>query len=612
MINSRFLYKVASALVIFAIVISVLLRYFPELIPIRSNESTATAYESMVFDKQKVMSIDLIVNENEWNDLLQNATKKEYIACDIVINGEKFKNVGIRAKGNTSLSSVASDDTTDRYSFKVEFDHYINQTCYGLDKLALNNIIQDNTYMKEYMAYDLFNYMGVPSSLYSFANVSVNGKSWGLYLALEALEESYAIRNFGSTYGNLYKPESMKAGMDGMMKTDRIQVKNTEQKMPDPPQQMEGKEASPGNPKMEGKSPASEENMQQMQMGGGRFGSLNGCDLVYNGDDLDSYSAIWDGAVFDTDNKDHKRVVEALQKINEGDLEDALDVDMMLRYTAVNSMIVNYDSYFGNLCHNYYLYEKDGKLAMLPWDHNLAFAGFQMKDAKSAVNDPIDEPVSGTTLAERPLIGQVLAVEENLNQYHSYLNQLVEEYFNSGRWEQTIQQVDALIGEYVKHDPTAFCTYEEYQKAVETLKKFGLLRAESISRQLSGVTGSTADQQKLDQDALVNADEINLSDMGTQGGEPMGDMPSPERGTPQEGMMPPDGFASPQGMPPKNDEIHQEDAENAQPVMSQQWEKRQESVNLYAVVIHLVCVIAAILALLCVMFYSRRKYYRNT
>lgn len=59
------------------------------------------------------------------------------------IDGESYQNVAIRAKGNTSLTQVASYGN-DRYSFKIEFDHYDSSITYhGLDKLSLNNIIQD-------------------------------------------------------------------------------------------------------------------------------------------------------------------------------------------------------------------------------------------------------------------------------------------------------------------------------------------------------------------------------------------------------------------------------------------------------------------------------------
>ena len=59
--------------------------------------------------------------------------------------------------------------------------------------------------------------------------------------------------------------------------------------------------------------------------------------------------------------------------------------------------------YTGSMIHNYYLYEEDGQLSMIPWDYNLAFGGFQGgQDATSMVNYPIDTPVSGGTVDSRP------------------------------------------------------------------------------------------------------------------------------------------------------------------------------------------------------------------
>ena len=51
-------------------------------------------------------------------------------------------------------------------------------------------------------------------------------------------------------------------------------------------------------------------------------------------------------------------------------------MDALLRYFVVHNFVDNYDSYTGTMLHNYYLYEEDGKLTMLPWDYNLAFGAF--------------------------------------------------------------------------------------------------------------------------------------------------------------------------------------------------------------------------------------------
>ena len=129
------------------------------------------------------------------------------------IGGKTFYQVGIRPKGNTSLSNIANDPTTDRYSFKLEFDHYVEgQTCFGLDKLVLNNNYADATNMKEALIYDMYQYLGADASLYNYAKVSVNGEYWGVYLALEAVEDSFLLRNYGTENGALYKPDSMNIG----------------------------------------------------------------------------------------------------------------------------------------------------------------------------------------------------------------------------------------------------------------------------------------------------------------------------------------------------------------------------------------------------------------
>ena len=71
-------------------------------------------------------------------------------------------------------------------------------------------------------------------------------------------------------------------------------------------------------------------------------------------------------------------------------LDETVDVDKVIRYFVVHNLF-KFDSYTGSMIHNYYLYEKDGQLQMIPWDYNLAFGGFQsMSDATSLVNYPID------------------------------------------------------------------------------------------------------------------------------------------------------------------------------------------------------------------------------
>ena len=73
-------------------------------------------YETRLFDNTKVHTIDIIMDD--WESFIENAQSEEYSPATVVIDGETFKYVGIRGKGNTSLSTVSSLGSK-RYSFKI-------------------------------------------------------------------------------------------------------------------------------------------------------------------------------------------------------------------------------------------------------------------------------------------------------------------------------------------------------------------------------------------------------------------------------------------------------------------------------------------------------------
>lgn len=66
--------------------------------------------------------------------------------------------------------------------------------------------------MKDYLTYQMMEDFGVDSPLCSYVYLTVNGEDWGLYLAVEAVEESFLERNHGGGQGELYKPDSMDMG----------------------------------------------------------------------------------------------------------------------------------------------------------------------------------------------------------------------------------------------------------------------------------------------------------------------------------------------------------------------------------------------------------------
>lgn len=534
--------KICLVAVILSILISIVFMN-GEALGIEAS-SKVMGYENRLFDTSKVHTIDIVMDD--WDEFIENCEDEEYTAASVVIDGEAYKNVGIRAKGNSSLRSVSTMNS-DRYSFKIEFDHYDNTTSYyGLDKTSLNNIIKDNTYMKDYLTYQMMADYGVTTPLCSYVYITVNGEDWGLYLAVEGVEESFLQRNYGTDYGELYKPDTVSMGggrgngknfnMDDFLNANGDADSQSEAEQPqanipadgqapeglDPPLEPEdqapgmmedGQNTGMGVPPPMAEAPdfagADGDNAQRPAMPGGMGGGnqsrgSSDTQLQYIDDDPDSYPNIFDNAKTDISEADENRLIDSLKALNEGeDLDDVLDMDQLMRYFVVHNFVVNGDSYTGYIIHNYYLYEEDGKLSMIPWDYNEAFGTFQNTDASTAVNDDIDSPLTVTGEGDRPMFEWIFSSDEYTESYHQYF----ESFLNTVDYSSIIDETAELIAPYVEKDPTKFCTYEEFETGVSALKEFCSLREESIRLQLAG------------EETNVDTSSFSLSDLSssTQG-----------------------------------------------------------------------------------------------
>ena len=539
MSTSKYIDRICAVVLIFVLALTILFCNAQKL-GVQAVQTNSMGYESRLFDTSKVHTID--IEMDDWDDFIENCEDEEYAMCSLVIDNEAFKNVAIRAKGNTSLSSVATYGN-DRYSFKIEFDHYSSEnTYYGLDKLCLNNIIQDNTYMKDYLTYQMMNYFGVNAPLCSYVQITVNGEDWGLYLAVEGIEESFLERNYGSSYGELYKPDTTQNNNglpDNMEEPTDMPAGEDAPDMGTPPDRSNGTdmETPPDrNNDTDTGTPPEQEDMPVP--GGGEDGysevrTNEDVSLIYSDDSYDSYSNIFDNAKTDVSDTDKDRLIASIKQMNEQEnIEEVVDVDAVIRYFVVHNFVCNFDSYTGSMIHNYYLYEDDGVMSMIPWDYNLAFGGFQSEtDATALVNDPIDTPVSGGTVDSRPMLSWIFSDETYTEEYHEAFAEFIEEVCDSGYLSNLIASTEELIDSYVQNDTNGFCTYDEFKAGVSALKEFCSLRAESITGQLDGTIPSTEEGQTADDATLIDASDLTISDMGSMGGgmsggnAPGGNMP---------------------------------------------------------------------------------------
>lgn len=560
------------------------------------TKNSEFSYENIVFNKNKVTTVDIEIAEEDWADMLENASAEELKQADITVNGKKIENVAIRTKGNLSLRSVVNSDS-DRYSLKIDFDYYDDtQSLYGLKKLNLNNNYSDSTLMREYISYELMEQMGLPTPAHSYMYVTVNGEERGLFLGVEAVDETFLANNYGSNDGFLFKPDG------------------------------------------------------------------TGSDLKYISDDIEDYAGI--GLKTNEGNIDQSKLVEMLDAINNGgDIEKYIDVDEMLRYFAVNTALVNLDSYQGNMKHNYYLYEQNGVFSIIPWDYNMSFGGFgagggriaggngenpadastnmekpvaqnngqptQAGDggmqqrgggfnmgmgmsgdllADSAINFSVTTPVSGTTLEERPLLNALLANEEYRAKYEGYLEELATTYLTEDYVQSITKNLAVLLTTYVEADPTKFSTTEQFLEAVEgekSLPEFAKQRSASILKQLSGelvVEASTSSQGNMgmpmpNENGEMNSmpDDFDPSQL-PEDFDPSKSPPfnregeGPRTGQNGEQMQRPDGNGGPMGMPGANGE-----AANQEPVIDKNM-----------VYTAITCLVLLLFALLFVVKFKRR------
>lgn len=448
-------------------------------------DSAADTYAAHIFQEDTVNEINIEIDEADWQDMLENPLEEEYHKANVTINGETVGNVAIRTKGNTSLTSVANSDS-DRYSFKLDFDYYDNNgNYYGLKKLCLNNNYSDNSSMREYISYKIMGEMGLDVPECAYSHITVNGEEWGLYLAVEPVDEVFLAEHFADATGDLYKPE----GMGG-----------------------------------------------------------TGADLVYNGDDISAYTGL--NLKTNLNSSDGKEILALMQALEDGEgLEKVLDVEKALKYIAANVALANFDSYLGMTTHNFYLYEENGRFTIIPWDMNLAFGGFgggevdiyeptkqsmggfgggdkrndtqdndavtnatESTEAQADANNqpqppdnadmqgggqpsggkqPQGMPSMGS--GEKPLVTTLLENETYRSMYEGYLKEIAEKYFTQEYMTALVTKIHDLIAPYVQNDPTAFCTYEEFEQACSTdptdrysLVYYAVNMAESIENQLNG------------------------------------------------------------------------------------------------------------------------------
>lgn len=355
------------------------------------------------YDINTIQEIRIYFEEDNWDQILDSLYvdgQKERLLASIKINGTDYDSIGIRYKG---FSSVSVDRV--KNPFNIKLDYVIDgQKHDGIDKIKLSNVIQDPSFIRETLSYEIGRkYM--PASQANFANVYINDTLWGLYTNVEAVNKDFIANHFNTNDNAFFKGNPAKVDLNG----ENSNLSNTW------------------------------------------------------GTDTASYYPYYD---MESDNG-WGELYTLIDVLNEdpANIESVLNVDRTLWMHAFNYVLVNYDSYIG-YAQNYYLYkDENGQFNPIIWDLNMSFGSFRFSDAsefwegfnirQAKTIDPLLH-YSSVSVQPRPLMRKLFENDTWRRMFLAHMRTIVEENFANQEYQMRAQAMQNLISASVQADTNKF------------------------------------------------------------------------------------------------------------------------------------------------------------
>lgn len=375
-----------------------------------SHGNDVPAAYATVFDLEKVHRLDLIIDDQVFAEMRQDASisvaldrDPMWVEATVSFNEKTWQHVGMRFKGNSTIED-AMDAGSEKFPFRLTFDKFEdqytgtkNQRFYGFKKLAFASNSEDDSQLHEVLASELFQSFGVPSPRAAFYQVFVDkGKGpeyFGLYTALEdPSDNAFIAGQLMSNDGLLF--EAGGPGADWVNYSSEGFEQKTHETTPDQK-------------------------------------AVEAAIEVLNSDSAD---------------KNWRKELEA-----------SFDVPGFLRFLAMNTVMVNGDSY-GCKARNYSLFASAAEPDLLRWipeDLNEAFVGtvascgkFDAATSPDSAESLFFEPSS----SDWPLISRVLADEEYRDEYAGYLEEALSGLFEEKTFKKRATALHDMIRPYVVGD----------------------------------------------------------------------------------------------------------------------------------------------------------------
>lgn len=359
------------------------------------------------YQTDKIQKIEINFQADNWKYLLDSLrfNGEELLTGDIKVNGTPLTEVGIRYRDGRSFTPNGNRNGLflDLGTKDYQGHHIIN----------LSSALRDPSLVREVLASEIARtYFDAPAA--NFAQVTINGAPYGLFVNVEAVEEGYLKNRFGTANGSLVTP--------------------TEE-----PQTI----VEPG--------------CNRNVFGSLQFEKSASC-----------ISANW--KVLQGDLGLVEKLSSSLTS-NPASLPNLLNVDATLWMLAFNNLFVNLNSYTGQYASNYYLYQPSGgKITPVLGELNLAFGSYKNDGVNSSdlsTSDLLTLPPSlHKGNEQRPLISVLLADELNHKQYLAHFRTILVEWVMSGKLENRAKALQAMISEARRNDPGQYYTPVEFNQSL--------------------------------------------------------------------------------------------------------------------------------------------------
>ena len=388
----------------------------------------ATPNYDVVFNQNEVQRLDFVFEPEYWaamqtdlESLMATMTggpgqggftdeSPMYVPAQMFFNGKQWYDVGIRYEGNSSLKN-AYQQGIGKLPLRIEMNHFENenpningQTFYGFTQLSLSSNFKDVSFLHEKVAADVFRDFGVPAAQTAFYRVYVDHGDgpvyFGLYTMVEVIFDTPMLnKQFGASDGNCYKPDR-----DGARLNDPSLINST-----------------------------------------------------FFPNKTNELSGFSDVAQLINTIISNTRTSDPAQWRNE--LESIIDMDLYLKYLAVNTTMRNWDTY-GLMTHNYYLYNDPStkKFVWIPWDNNEAFTdgpgggggpGGSMSAMDFDFSNLSSTPTSSTGDVAWPMIEYIYNDPVYKQQYDAYIDEFITTVFTSANMTSRFTSLHTMIQPYV-------------------------------------------------------------------------------------------------------------------------------------------------------------------